>query len=266
MNSDAEDQIAAVRTYWESHVDDWKIATHHAGSAEFFRETEDYRFEKLHYLNDHVPIPESENRSVLEIGCGLGNDLSRFAKQGSKVTGVDLTRRSIELCRANFEQRQLDGKFMEMNGEQLEFADNSFDFVYCHTVLQFTPDPQKMVREIQRVLKPGGTALIMALNKNSWLMLMHRLFKVEIDYLDSPVYHLFSKSEFEQLLSGFSSVNIFSERFPVRTKVHKGIKARIYNALFVDFFNLLPDRWTRFSGHHLLAYASKDDQESGNAA
>ena len=213
MNSKVEDAIAAVRAYWESHVDDWKIGTHHAGSAEFFRETEDYRFEKLHYLSDHVPIPKSANRSVLEIGCGLGNDLSRFAKQGSKVTGIDLTSRSVELCRANFEQRELDGEFMRMNGEQLEFADNRFDFVYCHTVLQFTPDPNKLVSEIRRVLKPGGVALIMALNKNSWLMLMHRLFKVEIDYLDSPVYHLFSRLEFEQLLYGFNTFNIFSERF-----------------------------------------------------
>ena len=266
MTATPQSQIDAVRTYWESHVDDWKIATHVAGSAEFFRETEHYRFEKLHYLNDHVPIEGSDTGTVLEVGCGLGNDLSRFAKHGSTVTGIDLTNRSVELCRENFAQRKLAGTFVEMNGEDLQFDNDSFDYVYCHTVLQFTPDPQKMVDEIQRVLKPGGTALIMALNKNSWLMLMHRLFKVKIDYLDSPVYNLFSKKEFEQLLAGFDNVEAFSERFPVRTKVHKGVKALIYNALFVDLFNLLPKALTRFSGHHLLAYVRKNDQVSAHAA
>ena len=249
--------IKAVEAYWDQHVDDWKIASHAPGTPEFFRETEHYRFEKLHYLNVRVPFAAGEGKDVLEIGCGLGNDLTRFAKHGANVTGVDISSRSIALCKENFEQRGLQGKFIQMNGEDLQFEDGSFDICYCHTVLQFTTDPKRMTEEIHRVLRPGGQAIMMALNSRSWLMFMQRLMGTEIDYLDAPSYKLFSAAEFRQLLNPFSTIDIVMERFPVRTKVHSGVNARLYNALFVDLFNALPKRLTDRFGHHLLAYARK---------
>ncbi|MDB4308076.1 class I SAM-dependent methyltransferase [Gammaproteobacteria bacterium] len=259
MNEKATASIEAVQAYWNQHVDDWKIASHASCTPEFFLETELYRFEKLHYLNDCIPFGASAGKKVIEIGCGIGNDLTRFAKSGAKVTGVDLSGRSIELSKANFEQRALTGEFLQMNGEHLDIDDNCFDIAYCHTVLQFTPHPDRMVAEIHRILKPGGQAIIMALNSRSWLMLMHRLLKTRIDYLDSPVYNLFSITEFQHLLAPFTTTKIITERFPVPTKVHTGLKAWLYNALFVDVFNTLPKRLTSASGHHLLAYAQKAD-------
>ena len=79
---------------------------------------------------------------------------------------------------------------------------------------------------------------------------------IEIDHLDAPVFHQFTIAEFRELLSSvFNKVDIVPERFPVRTKVHEGIKARLYNMLFVDLFNVLPQRWVKNSGHHLMAFA-----------
>ena len=52
------------------------------------------------------------------------------------------------------------------------------------------------------------------------------------------------------------------ERFPVRTKVHSGLKARLFNSLFVDLFNALPKRITNYFGHHLIAYAHKSRVDS----
>ena len=157
----------------------------------------------------------------------------------------------------NFEQRKLAGTFVKMDGEALEFDDASFDFCYCHTVLQFTPEPARMVAEIHRVLRPGGQAIIMALNKRSWLMYLQRVMKTEIDYMDAPEYHLFSTADLSGMLGDFEETDIIAERFPVRTKVHSGLKAKVYNSLFVDVFNALPSSWTRSFGHHLLAYARK---------
>jgi len=249
--------IESVRQYWNQHVDDWKIARHPSGTADFFSETEEYRFEKLHYLTQRIPFQEYPGKKILEVGCGLGNDLSRFAAGGARVTGIDLADRAIELSRANFQQRGLDGEFHRMDGEHMDFDANSFDFVYCHTVLQFTPDPARMAEEIHRVLKPGGQAIVMAINSQSWLILMHNLLKTEIDYLDSPFFQHFKAAELRQLLSPFDQVEIIPERFPVRTRVHKGLKAHLYNLLFVDLFNALPPGWVRWSAHHLLAYVLK---------
>ena len=60
--------------------------------------------------------------------------------------GFDLAPHSISLAVRNFEQRGLKGSFALMDGERLGVADDTFDLVYCHTVLHFTPDPAAMVR------------------------------------------------------------------------------------------------------------------------
>lgn len=249
--------LAAVRAYWGEHVHDWKIASHPVGSRAFFEETEAYRFEKLHYLPRRVDFAGYAGKQVLDVGCGLGNDLSRFARGGAKVTGVDLCEEAVALSRENFAQRSLAGEFHVMNGEALDFPDGSFDFVYCHTVLHFTPDPARMAREISRVLRGDGEAVLMTINRHSWLFALHRLMKVEIDYLDAPVFHTFTAREFRALLAPFAERRLVTERFPVRTQVHKGLKARVFNTAFVDFFNILPRRWTRGFGYHLLAYVKK---------
>ena len=252
-----ENLLESVRDYWNGHVHDWKVARSKAGTKEFFEEIEAYRFDKLHYLPRLVDFNAYASQRVLDVGCGVGNDLSRFARGGAEVFGIDLAEHSIELARANFSQRSLQGQFEVMNGEQMRFPDNSFDLVYCHTVLHFTPHPQRMVDEIYRVLKPHGQAIIMTVNRRSWLNFLRKIMYVEIDHLDAPVFRQYTVREFRRLLSPFATVTVIPERFPVPTKVHAGIKARLYNILFVDLFNALPRRWVRGSGHHLMAFASK---------
>lgn len=251
------DLLAAVRAFWDGHVHDWKVAKSPAGTSEFFEEIEAYRFEKLHYLPRVVNFTGYAGKRALDVGCGVGNDLSRFRRGGANVVGIDLAPHSIELARTNFAQRGLTGEFHVMNGEQMTFADGAFDLVYCHTVLHFTPEPARMVREIHRVLRPGGQAILMTVNRRSWLNVMHRLLKVEIDHLGAPVFHQYTKEGFRQLLKPFADTRIICERFPVATKVHAGWKARFYNDLFVGSFNRMPRSWVAWSGHHLLAFATK---------
>lgn len=251
------DLLSAVRDYWNGHIHDWKVARAPAGSKEFFEEIEAYRYEKLAYLPRLVNFAGYAGKRVLDVGCGVGNDLSRFARHGAAVVGVDLAERSIELARDNFRQRGLAGGFYVMNGEHLDFPDDSFDVVFCHTVLHFTPDPRRMVEEMHRVLRPTGEAILMTVNRRSWLNLLQRMMQVEVDHLDAPVFRQFTAAEFRELLAPFANVTIVAERFPVPTKVHGGLKGRLYNALFVDLFNALPRRWVQWSGHHLMAFASK---------
>jgi 2-polyprenyl-3-methyl-5-hydroxy-6-metoxy-1,4-benzoquinol methylase len=249
--------IEAVREFWNEHVHDWKIARSPAGTKEFFEEIEEYRYEKLDYLAEAIGFERFAGKTVLDLGCGVGNDLARFAKAGAIVTGVDLAEHSIKLARDNFRFRGLQGEFLQMNGEKLSLPDNSFDAVFCHTVLHFTPDPAAMISEIHRVLKPGGEAILMTVNRHSWMSLLRRVMKIEVDHLDSPVYCTYTVSEFEGMLSTFRDMRIVPHRFPVRTKVHAGLKASMYNLLFVDLFNALPRSWVRNSGHHLIAYVHK---------
>lgn len=251
---DSGTKLDAVREYWNNHVHDWKVARSPAGTLAFFEEIEAYRYEKLHYLPALVDFGAWAGSRLLDVGCGVGNDLSRFARGGAICTGIDLAPHSIQLARSNFEQRGLQADFHVMNGERLDFPDKSFDVVFCHTVLHFTPEPCRMIREIHRVLRPGGTAVLMTVNRRSWLNLIQRLVKLEIDHLDAPVFHQYTAAEFRTMLSPFATVDIVPERFPVATKVHEGLKAKLYNGLFVGAFNVLPRALTRPSGHHLMAF------------
>jgi len=251
---------SAVQSYWDNNVANWKVAKHlETGSETFFQEVERYRFDKLNYLPKVIDYSAFKNQSVLDIGCGLGTDLSRFAAGGAVTTGIDLSSTAIKLTSENFSQRELKGNFQQMNGEKLDYPDNSFDFVYCHTVLHFTPHPEQMIAEIQRVLKPGGKALLMTINRGSWLYFLHRIAGLKIDYMDSPVFHKFNFAEFEQLCSVFPERKMIVERFPVRTEVHKGWKAKLYNTFFVDVYNALPKSVIGKTGYHLLAFVEKSN-------
>lgn len=225
------DEVAAFR---DRNVANWKVAAElEPGTPDFFAEVERYRFDKLDYLPRVIDYGGYAGQRVLDVGCGLATDLTRFARGGADVTGIDVS------------------------GRAMTFADASFDFVYCHTVLHFTPEPERMIAEVHRVLRPGGTAFFMAINRRSWLYAMHRIAKVEIDYLDSPVFDPFDYDRFAAAFAAFETCQIIVERFPVRTEVHKGMKSALYNTLFVDFYNSLPKALTGRTGYHLLAFAAK---------
>ena len=127
-----------VRTYWEQHIHDLAITTHPVGSRAFFEDLDQYHFEKLHHLTRLVPFDSVAGKTVLEVGCGAGVDLARFAKGGARVTGVDLAQSAIDLARTNFNQQRLSGEFQVADGEHLPFPDNAFDIVYAHGVVQHT--------------------------------------------------------------------------------------------------------------------------------
>src|SRR5262245_40115245 len=249
--------IEQVREYWERHIHDLEITTHPVGSPGFFDDLDQYHFEKLHHLPRLVRFDAWRGRSVLEVGCGAGVDLARFARSGAEVCGVDLTASAIDLAKANFEQQRLAGRFEIADGESLPFADEAFDLVYAHGVVQYTSNPQQLVNECHRVLKPGGQAIVQVYNRVSWLNALSKLMKVPLEHEDAPVLLKFSAGEFRRLLSRFSTVRIVPERFPVKSRLHGGWKGAVYNGLFVGAFNALPRPVVERFGWHLLAFCTK---------
>ena len=249
--------IADIAAYWDSHIHDLAIVTNPVGTPGFFRQLDEYRYDKLNYLPRLVDFNAYRGKKMLEIGCGAGVDLVRFARAGAIVTGVDLSQTSIDLARQNIAQNGLQADLRIMNAEALQFADNSFDVVYAHGVLQYTADSDRMISEIHRVLKPGGEAVLMVYNRNSWLNVMSKVAKVPLEHEDAPVLRKYSIAEFRNLLERFSNYRIIPERFPVKTKLHSGWKSRLFNTLFVGTFNLLPRPLVRPFGWHLMAFAVK---------
>jgi ubiquinone/menaquinone biosynthesis C-methylase UbiE len=105
---------------------------------------------------------------VLEIGCGLGTDLVKFARCGARVTGVDLSARSVELVQQRLVLEGLEGDVRVADAAALPFSDRSFDVVYSWGVLHHTPDTVRAASELFRVLRPGGRFCVMLYARRSW--------------------------------------------------------------------------------------------------
>ena len=157
-----------VRAFWQENPCGTKFANAPPGSRKFYELVEEHRYTKEWHIPLAAGFSQSKNLNVLEVGCGLGTDGAQFAKAGAIYTGIDLTDAAVDLARRRFELFQLPGTFRVADAERLDFPDNTFDIVYSHGVLHHTPDTNAAVREIHRVLRPGGKAVVMLYHRDSY--------------------------------------------------------------------------------------------------
>lgn len=157
-----------VRAFWQANPCGVKFADAAPGSRRFYELVEAHRYTKEWHIPVAADFSSARGLKVLEVGCGLGTDGAQFAEAGADYTGVDLTEAAVDLARKRFELFNLPGKFQTADAENLDFADESFDLVYSHGVLHHTPETQKAVQEIQRVLRPGGRAVVMLYHRGSY--------------------------------------------------------------------------------------------------
>ncbi|MDP3716786.1 MAG: class I SAM-dependent methyltransferase [Acidobacteriota bacterium] len=250
--------INEIQRYWNHRIHDLEMTDAPVGTKAFFDDLDDYRYDKLRYLPQLVDFPSYKGQRLLEVGCGIGTDLVRFAVGGARVTGVDLAQTAIDLARNNFALHGLEAEELRVaNGEALPYPDQSFDVAYGHGVVQYTADAAQLIRECHRVLKPGGTGIFMVYNRVSWLNALSKVMKVPLEHEDAPVLVKYSIGEFKALLAPFAEVRIVPERFPVKSRLHGGWKGLAFNTFFVGTFNALPREWVRPLGWHLMAFCRK---------
>jgi ubiquinone/menaquinone biosynthesis C-methylase UbiE len=160
---------------------------HELGTREFFDQVEQYRYnEYAPWMPRLMGFEKFRGARLLEVGCGMGTDLLQFARGGANCTGIDLTPRSVEITRHRFKLYGADADFMISDGEHLPFRDESFDVVYSNGVLHHTPDTQGAVREVHRVLRPGGVAKVMLYHRNSlnyWVEIVLRRGLLGFEFL-----------------------------------------------------------------------------------
>jgi SAM-dependent methyltransferase len=157
-----------VRAFWQANPCGTKFADAPPGSRRFYELVEQHRYTKEWHIPLAADFAGTKGLRVLEIGCGLGTDGVQFARAGADYTGVDLTNAAVELAQKNFDLHGLSGTFRTADAENLDFANDSFDLVYSHGVLHHTPDTAQAVKEIHRVLRPGGRAVVMLYHRDSY--------------------------------------------------------------------------------------------------
>jgi SAM-dependent methyltransferase len=157
-----------VRVFWQANPCGVKFGDAPPGTRQFYELVEAHRYTKEWHIPIAADFQSARGLKVLEIGCGLGTDGAQFAEAGADYTGVDLTEAAVDLARKRFELFDLQGKFQIADAESLDFEDESFDLVYSHGVLHHTPETGKAIREIHRILRPGGRAVVMLYHRGSY--------------------------------------------------------------------------------------------------
>lgn len=220
--------VSDVKKYWESNPVAAAAVPYEPGTREFFQyydllreEVEPVAFS--YALHEYADF---KGKKVLDVGCGNGYVLSRYAREGADVYGVDITSKAIELTRQRFQLGGLQGTFDVANAEALPFGDGEFDCVCSMGVLHHTPNTAAAVAEIHRVLKPGGRLIIMMYHRNSALYRFRfqlvRLLRGrsisdlvnEVDGVGNPKGDVYTRRELAVLLHAFKDVSMSVAALP----------------------------------------------------
>jgi ubiquinone/menaquinone biosynthesis C-methylase UbiE len=135
---------------------------------------------------------------VLEVAPGPGYFAVELARLGDyRVTGLDISQTFVEIARRNAALAHVDVDFRQGNAAQLPFEDDSFDFLLCRAAFKNFAEPVAALREMHRVLKSGGRALIIDLRGNAPLASINQA----VDQMGlGPVNRIITKFTFRFML------------------------------------------------------------------
>jgi SAM-dependent methyltransferase len=183
--------------------------------------------------------------SLLDVGCGSGQLALIAAREGVRVTGVDIAENLIRRARARAAADQLRARFEVADAEALPFDDADFDVVVSLIGAMFAPRPELVARELLRVCAPGGTIAMANWTPSGFVGMM---FRTIAKYIAPP---------------GMPSPVFWGDEAKVRERFGKGVSSlrferRAYTfdypfppAEVVEFFRL-------YYGPMNLAFAALD--------
>jgi SAM-dependent methyltransferase len=124
-----------------------------------------------------------------------------IARQGAKITAIDISPYLVKKAKQNFRQEKLTGEFIACDMRRLKLKNNSFDLVYTMGTIEHVHDYEVAIREIYRILKPGGRAIIGVPNKMD--PFLRPLMVTMMDWFGLYAYspeHSFTRWGFHKLL------------------------------------------------------------------
>lgn len=259
-NKESNKAINVIKNYWNNRPCNLNHSTLQIGSKEYFDEVE----RKKHFVEPHIlefaDFSSYNNKKVLEIGCGLGTAAVNFIRNKANYYGIELSDKSLELTKKRLEVYNLSGKLYNINAEtDLTFVGlDSFDLIYSFGVIHHSPNPEKIVKNVYKLLKPGGTFKLMLYAENSWKKMLIDKEQEEYEAQSGcPLAYTYTTEQVNDLLKDFNNIYIFQTHiFPYKIEPYKRneyIKEDWFEAMPDNIFKILEEKL----GWHLCITCEK---------
>src|ERR1700730_4927081 len=222
-NSRQDDLKTQVREFWDRLSCDTQVASSAKFSHDYFEEIESFRYRDQPFIHAFAQFTRYHRKRVLEVGFGAGTDFIQWLRAGAIASGIDLTPEALEnlTCRIKAYQLPAPEKILLGDAEQLPFESNTFDLGYSFGVLHHSPDTEKAIAELVRVVRPGGDIKIMLYNRhsiyvfNQWVKFAllrgkpwQSLRSILSNHIESIGTKGFTRQELSQMLSKLPLENI----------------------------------------------------------
>lgn len=132
----------------------------------FFADAERYLPSRKRPFDALIPFDRLPQCDVLEIGVGCGSHAQLLAPHCRSYTGIDLTDYAVASTTHRFEAFGIRGQIRQMDAEQMSLPDSGFDYIWSWGVIHHSADTGRVLGEMRRVLRPGGTATVMVYHRS----------------------------------------------------------------------------------------------------
>jgi ubiquinone/menaquinone biosynthesis C-methylase UbiE len=198
-------------------------------SKEFFDEIETHRYATHPWIIENIRRFNIKGKKVLEIGYGMGTDHLQMARRGAVMHGLDLTPASYEITKRRLEVYGFHSELTVGDAENLPYPPDSFDCVYSFGVVHHSPNTEKIISEVHRVLTPNGRCYITVYHKRSlffWWTVYGvnyllkggrkvRTLREQLSLIEYPntnpdmVIRLYTRREFAMMFDKYSEVKCY---------------------------------------------------------
>lgn len=227
-------------------------------------------FEKL------IPFERLKGKRVLEIGCGMGAHAQLFSGAGCNLTCIDLTERAVENTKRRLGLFGLEADIRQMDAEQMDFPDCEFDFVWSWGVIHHSADTERIVRNVQRVLKPDGEFRVMVYHRRSISglysvlrgLLAGKFFggmsmrEVLSFYTDGYLARFYTRKELAELLQRCglrqTQTRVLGQKSELIPLPGRGFAGRLKRPLLRAFPDRAAEPLLSIAGYFLFAVAQKN--------
>jgi len=138
-----------IQSYWDTSPCNIKHSKKEFGTIEYFNEIEEKKYFVEPHIKTFADFQKWKGKKVLELGCGIGTDSINFARAVADLTVVDISDKSLDICKKRLELFGLNARFFNMNIEEIDFENEKFDLIYSFGVIHHTVEPRNVIKKLK---------------------------------------------------------------------------------------------------------------------